>query len=343
MKFLSLVLCVVMLHITTASRGLPQPHHLHKRQSSSFDACSIAVNRNLCTSGYQQGYATLLAKCGQRESAMSIAQSCESSSSGTLCGVTDVFDLSANINTTCSSGFPTTCSSDCQALLTSTRAELGCCINYLNNTNFGDVSGFDNSLWSLCDVELVTEECAPGPIELPDTTSIDPICFTFFDHLYSEVLCRTQYLESLRDTYIESCGFDPTSTFETCVIDEEGRYCEVEQAMQDTNSPLFTAASTNCADTSICDPLCIETLSSITSCCFITEYNGTSADTMYDWLSYEFWAQCDLTSPGLCESRFNDEPVDGVTDPDEGGSGATNLHAPGIATMLAVALMVFPQ
>ena len=343
MKLFTLVLCVGMLCITTASRGLPQPHHLHKRQDGignigDVDACLAAINNNQCMNGYYQSYVTLLLECDNRELAVSVENFCKRSSSGTLCGSVNINTLFESFFTTCSNS-STTCSSDCQDLLTSTRAELGCCIKYYNDTEFGHPA-FNNSLWSLCNVEVVTEECGQGLLKLPETI-IDPTCDD--NRIYHELICRTQYLESQLDIITESCKFINTDTLSLdsitdCTVNEEGKYCKAEL---DYTSSVSFAAFYNCANTSTCDPLCIESLNNITSCCFINEYNGTNDydyeydyDYGYDWLSYEFWSQCGLDSPGFCESRFNNDPVNN----DPASDDAAILKAPGIVVTLAVVL-----
>ena len=133
MKLFSLVLCVGMLCITTASRGLPQPHHLHKRQDDSSEACLQVQLNDQCTSGYYQDYATLSLECSDRETAEYIQRACQISPSGTICQLLYNVELGSAVTTACGSS-PVTCSSDCQDLLTTTRADLGCCINLLNNT-----------------------------------------------------------------------------------------------------------------------------------------------------------------------------------------------------------------
>ena len=294
----TLVLCVGMLCITTASRGLPQPHHLHN--TGDTDACGAAINDNRCMNGFYQSYATLLLECDERKTAVAFTKYCQSSSSGVFCGSVYVNTISATINIKCGRS-PTTCSSDCQALLITTRAELGCCISYLNSTNNGDNSGFDYSLWSLCDVELVTEQCGPGRIKLPNTT-VDPTCNLNDNRFYTEAFCRAKYFLSERDTIAKNCKVDPlddTACNDTCIVNEEGKYCGADN----NNDPndIYNTALSNCADTSTCDPLCIKTLSKITTCCFINRFNGTEDAGVYDWLSYEFWSRCGLNSPGFCK------------------------------------------
>ena len=355
MELFSLVLCLGMLQcITTASRGLSQPqHHLLERQAdSSTDTCDFAaIYNDWCTSGYIQAYVTFLLECDQSDrettmiTALSLTRSCESSSSGTLCENMDTSTLRSTFETNCRRSLPTTCSSDCLDFLTTIRAELGCCINYFNNTDFAFrfTAVFEYSLWSLCNVEQVAE-CAPGPVVLPETITIDPTCndSTFWGQLLYEVVCRAQYFESPYD--LENCVYVPGNEINNCLVNEEGRYCRVAEqanAADTSTGDLFAdplaVYTTNCANTSTCDPLCVQALGNITSCCFINDYNRTLPS--YDWLSYEFWSMCGLDSPGFCETKFNDDPVNagGASN----GSGNVNLVLlPWIPIILAYYLII---
>ena len=326
MKLFSLILCLGILCVTTASRGLPQPHHLHKRQDDSSEACGQAVLNDVCTSGYYQDYATLSLECNDRETAEILLKGCQSSPSGTFCTFLDTEELEPAVTTACGSS-PTTCSSDCQDLLTTTRADLGCCVTFFNYT---DASAFDNSLWSLCNVEVVNDkECASaGPIQLPDSTTVDPTCTAtdIFFSRFLEISCQIQYVESLLDAImdIEECDLSTIGINNLCSVNEEGEYCELVRD-NTADSSIISDAFAYCANTSTCDPLCSQTLNNITSCCFITQYNETNED-QYDWLSYEFWSRCGLDSPGFCEPEFI--------------NGATIFKAPAIWFIFAVVLVV---
>lgn len=306
MKLSSLVLCVGMLCVTTASKGLPQPHHLHKRQIIG-DTCSIGTINNICTSGYYQGYANVALECNRRSIAESIEKSCRSSESGTLCGAVETYDVQVAINDACGRS-PTTCPDECRDILISTRAQLGCCITNFNGTFSPH---YYYSLWSLCGVETVTEECAQGPIVIPTEYTLDFTCNSaaLTDRLYTEVLCRTEYLELLRNATIAFCGHDPNDGFNTCNIDQtSGLYCDNSQP--DTYQ-LVLDINGNCTDLTMCDPLCVQNLQRITSCCFISEYNGTDSDVRedYTWLRYEYWSMCGIESPGFCARRLNNHSV----------------------------------
>lgn len=180
-------------------------------------------------------------------------------------------------------------------------------------------------------MELVTERCDPGPVELP-AINVDPGCgeSDLLERLYDEAVCRTQYLDSMQEVVVR-CGFHPNLTRERCAVNEMGRYCE---ATDNVTTALRDVAATNCADTTVCNPLCMSTLENITSCCLITKYNGTAAPTRFDWLSYEFWSLCGLDSPGFCELRFTEEPV---------GSSAVVVTAAAGVVSLMTALMVLAQ
>ena len=106
-------------------------------------------------------------------------------------------------------------------------------------------------------------------------------------------------MESTLDAIMASEECDISINIGFCSVNEEGKYCELVR--DDTaEMSIIAAASTNCNDTSTCDPLCTLSLNNITSCCFITQYNGTSGYRyQYDWLSYEFWSQCGLDSPWI--------------------------------------------
>ena len=360
MKLFSLVLCVGILCTTTTSRGQHHSHQLHKRQTENLDTCSIAVVNNTCNSGYYQEYATILLECNDTSFAVTIRDACITNEFGSLCAGVDSSEINLNIITVCGID-PTTCSPDCQDLLTSTRAQIGCCVIGLNSSF---VFRYSYSPWSLCGVETVTEECAPSPVVLPTNPAIDYDCTQdiLVERLYDNVLCRTQYLDSLRDATAEFCGNVSFDIYSSCDVDNlSGRYCDISNNSQSQTSDLRQAASDNCADTSICAPLCVKALNNITSCCFISEYNDTTSGESYDWLSYEFWSRCGLSSPGFCERRFNNEvvtiPTGGstestggstestgdpttITDSTKGTSDVDRLKAQGIAVTVTVALFM---
>ena len=95
---------------------------------------------------------------------------------GHICG--DFFDVDVagliEFDNACGSS-NTSCTPECKDFLTATRVQLGCCVSVLNDSKRSDSDRqpYRYSLWSLCGVEPVTEQCATS-FDLP--TEIDPTC-----------------------------------------------------------------------------------------------------------------------------------------------------------------------
>ena len=291
------VLCVV----SSASSW----HPLLKRQ----DQCSA---RRFCT-GFYEEYVYVVAQCNLPETVESIRTTrdfCRVNENGAICSTFDTFMDFEQFTSACGSSLTrTSCSDECRSFLTANRARYGCCVTLFNDTLFlssDEAVAFSYPLWSRCGVEPVTEECAPSSFVMP--AGIDPTCTeeVLIERLTFRVFCRTEFLDDLRNLAV-SCGQDvedlvyPTH----CAVDENGKYCS---NLDGINSAVYTV-SNNCNDTSMCDPLCIQTLTDFTNmfgCCFISELNSTSSVSSY--LSYEFWERCSLTSPGFCDLKFDNSP-----------------------------------
>lgn len=159
-------------------------------------------------------------------------------------------------------------------------------------------------------VEPVTEQCPPSPIELPKVQR-DPTCnqANFFERLLPNVLCRRSYVESIRAALAnEQCEngnlFDVV--LENCFVNKAGRYCATVESF----TP-YQKAIENCNDTSVCDPLCIGSLSNLKStagCCLYSQFNS-STESQRDFLSLEFWFGCGLTPPRRCEILLTKDPL----------------------------------
>lgn len=165
-------------------------------------------------------------------------------------------------------------------------------------------------------------------IDLPEV-EIDPTCnqFNFLEQLLPNVLCTRRSVASLLDALAsEDCQEDPVFDMITdrCNADEAGRYCDTLPR----SNRLILEAQNTCNDTSVCDPLCIGTLTNLSNtngCCFNEEFNRTYSQP--DFLSFEFWSQCNLTSPGFCEPLL----TDGTT---TANHAAAHLRAQGKTTLL---------
>ena len=122
------------------------------------------------------------------------------------------------------------------------------------------------------------------------------------ERVHFRVFCRTEFLDDQRDLGV-SCGknIEDLEYSSLCAVDENGNYCDLSSNMN------FAA----CTDTRMCDPLCTETLTNLTSmfgCCFISEFNSTSTGSSPSYFSYEFWKRCGLTSPGFCDLKLDNSP-----------------------------------
>ena len=270
-----------------------------------------AARRVACSNGYFQDFAAAAFECNDLEAARSIQEVCRTNSKGTFC-VSD-YGLDMYINHACVSS-ATTCPPECRDSLNTVHARLGCCIGIYNDSSSSvyTPAPLHYSLWSLCGVEPVTEQCAPSPINLSQIQR-DPTCVDkdVLERIFSKALCRQSYVESIcaSSAGAKCGGYDPAGgdipwyddILDRCIANEAGQYClTIEPSHYHS---LFQRASESCHDTSSCAPLCTDTLNSITGevgCCFTSAYNNTRAPERPYWLSYEFWSRCGLTSPGSC-------------------------------------------
>ena len=201
----------------------------NKRQTGSEDICNTATSWDICSSGYYEDYAYVSYQCFSTSLARSIQSSCRVNSAGRLCG--DIEYRREDFEIACGRS-PTTCTSECRDFLTIGRDQLGCCVNVFNNSLSGVYypDPFRYSLWSLCGLEPVAEQCASN-FDLPRPT-FDLNCTrnspTFLERLYSRVLCRYEFVQSLRNTLLTTDGCQNNSALSdvtTCAVNERGQYC----------------------------------------------------------------------------------------------------------------------
>ena len=291
----------------TDSRGVEHPNDKATAVSVQDKICSAALITEQCVSGFLKANARVAAKFNSTSGIRYYQDTCSSNAVGRFCGVFG-FETAAfeNITKVCGRS-PTCCTPECRDTIITARATLGCCVSILNDTS--SPSPFFYSLWSLCGVEPVTEQCKKPsfgfPMEAPKRT---PYAFNQQNQqLHSRVWCRTEFLESqlqaLRDT--EGCEEYKVQYYsahiETCAANKNGLYCSAAANLYKQKD----RAAANCPDTGVCNPLCSKTLNRImdtSGCCFIVHFNRTF---QWDWLSHKFWQQCGLSSPGRCEPRFH--------------------------------------
>ena len=324
---------LVLLSVVYVSSGSSSWRHLQKRQ----DECPLAVlATSVCTNGYYEDYAYLAAQCNQPDIARSISDNCRFNENGVVCASFDTLNDLTQFTSACGSSLNDSCSDECRSFLADNRARYGCCVTIFNDTrtlSADEAVAFSYPLWSRCGVEPVTEECAPSSFNMP--AEIDPTCVgqDLTERLTFHVLCRTEYLDGLREL-TESCGLNGEDPVH-CAADANGNYCSLQNEI---SSADFTA-TTNCLDTSVCDPVCIETLTSFTNtygCCFISVLNDTTTSGgPRSYLSYDFWEMCGLTSPGFCGFKFDNSPSRVST----AVVVETSVFAVLLATMISLALM----
>ena len=284
--------------------AMTAPQWLNTTQDTD-DKCGILMGREICRDGFYEDYAYTCAECNQWETAQGIKDTCRFNGDE-ICGNLDV-DFTTKCDTS-----KTTCTAECREHLNLVRRRQGCCVNVFNTTaqKFKDkerMALYDYALWSLCKVDLVSEQCPPSHFKLP--TNADPTCATMKEltrRLYSRVQCKRETIQRIRAKAkslnckdILGMYTDPA----ICGVDKEGQYCTNGPAARLTESPI----SAKCPDTSICNQDCVKALQHYTEdygCCFINQFNGTADGAPPDWMNNHFWKVCDLESPGFCPQKF---------------------------------------
>ena len=228
MKQLVVLFCVSVCCISTAVGyqglpllSLPEPHHLHKRQSQQDQQrrCLEILIDMECSNGLVQEEVDLALRCNMSRTARSSQLACQRNSDGVYCGVTAT-DFN-EVESQCAS---TPCSSECREGLTSLREELGCCAN--PNSFYPFLSGeFNSALWSDCNT-LSPPECSNN-VQLPQT-DVDPICdISAFEEESIEIICTHRSFQPALDALIETEGCQPVvqGALDSCRVNGMGERC----------------------------------------------------------------------------------------------------------------------
>ena len=349
MKQLVVLFCVSVCCISTAVGyqglpllSLPEPPHLHKRQSESeLDQqrrCMGILLDTQCNNGFIQEQVDIALRCNMASVAITTQLICERNSDGVYCSLLNT-DLD-NLTSLCA---PTPCSSECRERLVSLREGPGCCINSINNTEINegltpDIFSYD--LWSRCNVQPVTEQCRSVP--LPQT-EVDPSCdSSIFLEENIETSCLSRFIEPVVDALMETEGCQPLAqeVLDSCRVNEMGERCAIFGSLSNT---LFIDVQDACRNLT-CSQECVQalqTLNQTAGCCLNTRRSSNQAGIVmasqggveYAFLTNEFWSECGLQTPGECEVRLNgaaqpQAPVNGTE------NGAVQLQGPGIAVLL---------
>jgi hypothetical protein len=168
--------CAVTLSCSgvLGSSGAGEPQQELTEQE--VQVCTRLLFEEQCTGGFSQDQFDLSVECGNEN--RNLRGDCVANAMGDVCftGLRDAIVEDPEITSVCGDS-PTACTPDCRDLLTTTRDRLGCCVNSYNDTELSSRAGslqFSYSLWSLCGVELVAEQCE-STIVL-NRTQFDHIC-----------------------------------------------------------------------------------------------------------------------------------------------------------------------
>ena len=312
---LLLLLCVSALCITTTTGSYY--HKVHERQIevNQLRECQAIVFQVQCNNGLVQESVNLALECNLTEGATVASESCRRNSAGEYCALAYTYLVNGLgiIATECATAASTGCTLRCRNLLMLIRSEMGCCINVAFNNSESPIYNpipFRNSLWTGCDVEPVTEECGPSNIEL-QTLPLDPTCTPdVFIGRAGFLQCQKSLLQPVVDALIEADTCQPYAdgALEGCGVDESGTPC-YQQAAEVTEA--FTTARDSCLGLANCNSFCQEALQNLTNtggCCVNNLFNGSLAGISmirYGWMSNEFWEDCGVDTPGMCEIRLN--------------------------------------
>ena len=189
MKLLAVVLCSSLLSISAAQTD-PIVTDRARR-------CESIFREQLCTNGFGQALADVALRCGIQPIATSFENGCRRNSNGLLCRVATTYTYEVdNIETVCETSVTGDCTSECRNSLMMIRDEVGCCINLIFNTTNRNPAAFNNTLWTNCGVEPVTETCSSSAISISQT-DVEPDCD--FSRDAPEIGCISKFVQPIVD------------------------------------------------------------------------------------------------------------------------------------------------
>ena len=297
-------------------RFSPSAASISKRQSLA--ACQQLVIRERCSNGLRQAAANAALDCDMLDVAEQFRGDCQRNSMGEFCDleIELSFDYTYNITVACGSSV-TTCSSECRDQIMLARNALGCCINVGLNDSSSSVytpEQFTYALWSTCSVEPVTEECSPSTVNLRQRSGRPCTEVAYIEQTLS-IWCTRRFVEPVLEKLAATPGCELTlqstlKTLELCAVNEEGQFCILKHPVL-FDHDQYQNVSDICDDVETCEPACNEALQSLNNtfgCCINYFYNDSLTGNLMpiaNWLSFDFWTQCNLTTPGFCETRFS--------------------------------------
>lgn len=269
--------------------------------------CNRIAEVQFCTNNSSQEYVDELYRCNKTDAAMEEINQCRYNSNGEFCNLEYTYKLLKNASSACENGG--NCSQECNNSLVSVREKLGCCINDFNASRMtSDISGadpLDQSLWERCNVIKPNMACPSRLLEQMDLI-VQPSCSDqSITELAYPYLCRRDYREPLRKIFSQSpeCVEFEKKELPSCRANQNNEYCEILPL-----ESIFEDAQEACENERKCTGngcyRILQRLFKEAGCCINEKYNNTDDLSDYNWLSYRFYVECGLESPGHCEERL---------------------------------------
>ena len=278
--------------------------------------CANLTAATECSVGSARDVANVYYECNERITGEQVYRYyCSQNEQNLYCGTAYYYLNEARNTAAACATSATNCTDDCRSRLMYLRNQLGCCLNlFFNNSlglaNFGQT--FSYSLWRGCDIEprLVDQMCSAQPEVIPpgrDETCTNPearlppiICTRAYIDALNGALSRESDCEGFEQVHLEQCGINANG--DTC-LDNPSLYA-------------FGSRSLNtCTDSSVCDPDCLQNLQRLNDsagCCinnFINTTFNRYIGLTFNYLSYDFWDMCNLTTPGVCQPSLTDSSI----------------------------------
>lgn len=287
-----------------------------QRDVNTLRKCANITAYVECSTGSARDVANVYYVCNEPITAEQFYRFyCSRNTKNLYCGTAYYYLMDVQSATSACATSATNCTDDCRSRLMNLRDQLGCCLNlYFNNTlafaDFGQT--FSYSFWRNCGIEplLADQNCTAQPkVIIP---SVDRECDNAEERLPSFV-CSASYRDALTNALSQDSdckGFENVR-LERCGMNENGDSCLGTPSLYHHAS----RAAVSCSELNTCDPDCLlilQRLNESAQCCINSFVNTTffrHIGLTFDYLSYEYWKMCNLTTPGTCLLKFESGAV----------------------------------
>ena len=317
---LILLLCVSVSCLSSAYsyhltiNGFREAIELHHMGLGQAQHCHQIIEDEQCTNGLVQKSVDLALQCNVTSDADVLELGCRRNSRGDYCLLATTHQTQVDaIKTTCRN-LSSTCTTACRDLLASINEELGCCINTIyNNSNsiFNTPDSFRFSLWSRCGIQPVPK-CPPSKIRVIPS-HVDPTCdFNSFQDRIINLTCTKSFIQPIIAKLNASgdCQRYGEAVLQACGVDKSKEWCSSAKNLANLTDGIV-AAQIACDNTTTCSGKCkhtLQTFDQTSGCCINSVFNNSLAGIAapsYDCLSYKFWSECGVHTPGICDTKLN--------------------------------------